>query len=278
MITTLDLGLCYQKLGFAEPPFRITPDTDFFFPGSHHLEALHHLQYGIASGSLTMLVGEVGLGKTLLCRYLVRHPPAGTRFAYLLNPEQSYGDLLASIYEDLTGTVPENSSWSSLQRELPKLLLRLAEGGEQVTVLVDEAHRLSGRVLEGLRLLSNLDTEKEKLMCLLLVGQPELEQKIATRALRPLAQRISVRYRLQPFGLRETIRYIRHRLQIATGHHSIPIKSGSMILIHKLSKGVPRRINQLCDRSLLAAYARGHASVSPWMVYRAAKEIEGYIQ
>ena len=127
-MTTLDLSMCYQELGFTEPPFRLTPDTDFFFPGSHHMEALNHLQFGIASGGFTMLTGEVGLGKTLLCRHLLRHPPVGVRFAYLLNPDQSYGDLLTSIYEDLTGTIPEDRSLGALQRELPKLLLRLAEG------------------------------------------------------------------------------------------------------------------------------------------------------
>ena len=127
-MTTFDLNLCYDDLGFAEPPFRLTPDTDFFFPGSHHMEALHHLQFGIASGAFTMLTGEVGLGKTLLCRHLLRHPPDGVRFAYLLNPDQSYSDLLTSIYEDLTGTIPADRSLGALQRELPKLLLRLAEG------------------------------------------------------------------------------------------------------------------------------------------------------
>ena len=274
-MNTLDLGICYQELGFTEPPFRITPDTDFFFPGSRHLEGLHHLQFGIATGAFTMLTGEVGLGKTLLCRYLLRHPPAGVRFAYLVNPDQSYGDLLASIYEDLTGTIPEDRSLGALQRELPKLLLQLAENGERVAVLVDEAHRLSGKVLEGLRLLSNLDTEKEKLMYLLLVGQPELEQKLASRALRPLAQRISVRYRLKPFKLRETIRYVRHRLHVADPYAGFRLNLMLLTMIHKLSKGVPRRINQICDRALLAVYAAGKTSVTPWNLWKAAKEIEG---
>ncbi len=272
---TGNLAMCYQELGFIEPPFRITPDTDFFFPGSRHLDALSHLRFGVASGSLTMLTGEVGLGKTLLCRHLLRHPPEKTRFAYLLNPDQSYGGLLASIYEDLTGKVPQDASLGSLQRELPKLLLRLAEGGEQVAVIVDEAHRLSGKVLEGLRLLSNLDTEKEKLMCLLLVGQPELEQKLMKRVFRPLAQRISVRYRLEPFSLKETMNYVKHRLRVATKEDRIHLNTGILTLIHWISGGVPRRINQLCDRSLLAAYAKGERVITPWMVQKAAREISG---
>jgi general secretion pathway protein A len=271
-MTTLDLSLCYQELGFTEPPFRLTPDTDFFFPGSHHVEALNHLRFGIASGGFTMLTGEVGLGKTLLCRHLLRHPPAGVRFAYLLNPDQSYGDLLTSIYEDLTGRLPHDQSLGALQRELPKLLLRLAEEGERVVVLVDEAHRLSGKVLEGLRLLSNLDTEKDKLMCLLLVGQPELEQRLAAQAFRPLRQRISVRYRLQPLTYRETCAYILHRLKVAEVNHRFHLGFGVLRLIYYLSGGVPRRINQLCDRALLAAFARKSQKVACRMIWQAAKE------
>ncbi|MCA9462994.1 MAG: AAA family ATPase [Nitrospira sp.] len=272
MMTALDLNPCYQELGFSEPPFRITPDTDFFFPGPRHLEALQHLRFGIASGGLTMLTGEVGLGKTLLCRYLLRQAPPGVRFAYLINPDQSYADLLTSIYEDLTGIVPTDCSLGALQRELPKLLLRLAEEGEQVVVLVDEAHRLSGKVLEGLRLLSNLDTEKNKLMCLLLVGQPELEQKLKARAFRPLRQRISVRYRLQPFGYRETRDYLLHRLAKASQGKPCGLQYGVPWFIYVLSQGVPRRINQLCDRALLGAFAQKQSVVSHLMVWKASQE------
>ena len=275
-MNTLDVGICYQELGFTESPFRITPDTDFFFPGSRHLEGLYHLQFGIATGAFTMLTGEVGLGKTLLCRYLLRHPPAGVRFAYLVNPDQLYGDFLTSIYEDLTGTIPADRSLGALQRELTQLLLRLAERGQRVAVLVDEAHRLSGKVLEGLRLLSNLDTEKEKLMHLLLVGQPELEHKLSSRALRPLAQRISVRYRLEPFKTRETIRYIRHRLHVADHHHRFRLHPIISVVIHTLSGGIPRRINQLCDRALLAAFAQRQHSVTLRHVCKAAIEIDGH--
>jgi len=135
---TTDLQLCYEQLGFAEPPFRITPDTDYFFPSQHHQEALDHLTFGVASGGLTMLTGEVGVGKTLLCRYLLRNPPEGVRFAYLLNPDQSYADLLASIYQDLTGEVPEDGTIGGLQRALPDVLLRLASS---IAVVVESGYR-----------------------------------------------------------------------------------------------------------------------------------------
>ena len=271
----LDLNVCYKRLGFTEAPFQITPDTDYFFRARQHLQALDHLQFGVASGELTMLTGEVGTGKTLVCRYLLRHPPKGVRFAYLLNPDQSYVDLLSSICQDLTGRVPEERGIGVLQRTLSRVLLRLAGQGERVAVLVDEAHRLSGRVLEGLRLLSNLDTEKDKLMCLLFVGQPELERTLSNRVLRPLSQRISIRFRLKSFDCRETMQYIQHRLRVAGPRTRFQFSPGVMMLTHGLSRGVPRRINQICNRSLLAAYACRRFEVSPRMVLRARREITG---
>ena len=165
----------------------------------------------------------------------------------------------------------------SLQRALYQMLLQLAKQGERVAVMVDEAHRLSGKVLEGLRLLSNLDTEKEKLMCLLFVGQPELERKLSHHALRPLSQRISIRFRLPPFDGQETTGYIQHRLWIA-GHHSrCPIPKRVMMLVHYMSGGVPRCINQLCDRALLAAYSHKKFKVSFRMMWRANREIAGLL-
>jgi len=265
---------CYQALGFLESPFSLTPDTEYFFHGNRHREALNHLRFGISSEGLTLLTGEVGLGKTLLCRYVLHHPPEGVRLAYLLNPDQSYGDLLVSIIHDLTGVIHAGHGIGALQRELMQILLQFAGNGERVALLVDEAHRLSTNVLEGLRLLSNLDTEKEKLLCLLFVGQPELERTLNKQVLRPLAQRISVRYRLNPLNLQETRQYILHRIRIGSRIQP-PFQPNVAVttLVYLLTRGVPRRINQLCDRALLAAYVAGWPMVSSRMIWKAAKEI-----
>lgn len=177
----------------------------------------------------------------------------------------------------MTGIIPEDRNIGALQRELELVLLRLAEGGERVAVLVDEAHRLNRKVLEGLRLLSNLDTEKEKLMCLLLIGQPELERTLRARVLRPLAQRISVRYRLGSLCWRETLQYISHRLHVAGRFSHFQFGTAEKLLIHSMSQGVPGRINQLCDRTLVAAYSRHRYVVSPWIVWQANREVSGLV-
>lgn len=272
-MTALDLALCYRQLGLVESPFSITHDTEYFFPGSRHREALNHLRFGMATGGLTMLTGEVGVGKTLLCRYLIRHAPPRIRLAYLLNPDQTYPDLLRSIYEDLTAETMETFSIGILQRALVHLLLHCAERGERVVILIDEAQRLSPRALERLRLLSNLDTEKDKLLCLLFVSQPELERTLAKKTLRPLAQRISVRYHLEAFDAQETLQCIQHRLAVSRRRRRLRFSPSALWLTHLISGGVPRRINQICDRALLAAYAVNQYTVSPWMVWRAAREI-----
>lgn len=271
----MDLNSCYDELGFAEPPFSLTPDTDFFFPGSHHLTALKHLQFALASGGFALLTGEVGLGKTLLCRQLLRNAPVGIKTAYIFNPQQSLSDLLNSIHYDLTGEPLDGMSEGQMHRAIYQALLRMGEEGKKAAVLIDEAHRLTPELLEGLRLLSNLDTEKEKLIYLLLVGQPELDRTLATKEMRPLAQRISVRYHLKPFNFRETRNYVRHRLQTArkpSKRDPLFFNTRALFVLHRLSNGVPRRINQICDRALLAAFASGRKRIGTRIVFRAARE------
>lgn len=170
------LEACYRFLGFRKAPFEITPDTDFFFPHGQYLEAISHLKYGLISGGFTLLTGEVGLGKTLLCRYLMRNLPEGVRIAHVFNPQQTYPDLLASIYHSLTGEVPQQESVAKLHDQLYRVLFELASQEQRVAVIIDEAHRITPELLEGLRLLSNLETEQRKLISLLMIGQTELER------------------------------------------------------------------------------------------------------
>jgi general secretion pathway protein A len=268
-----DFDRCYRELGFSRNPFGLTPDTDFFYPVREHLAALAHLYFGVTSGGFTVLTGEVGLGKTLLCRQLLRRSLGGVHTAYVFNPQLSYADLLQSIYHDLTGKSLEGYTVGKLHNEIYRLLIHLAARGRRVAVLVDEAHRLPPSLLEGLRLLSNLETEKEKLLSLLLVGQPELEQTLRLPSMRPLAQRISVRFHLKPFGYRDTIRYIRHRLLVASQPQTtFRFCASALLRVHRHSRGVPRQINQICDRALLAAFAAGNREVSDRMVRLAARE------
>ncbi|GMT41864.1 MAG: hypothetical protein IEMM0002_0275 [bacterium] len=271
----MDFASCYKELGFTEAPFRITPDTSFFFPGNRHTAALKHLQFGLISGGFTLLTGEIGLGKTLLCRQLLKTAPEGTRAIYIFNPHLDLIDLLKLIYHNLTGIHMDSSSYDELLREINISLVKLSEEGKKVAVVIDEAHRLGPEVLEGLRLLSNLETEKEKLIYLILSGQPELDRTLALRRMRPLAQRISIRYRLKPFRMRETVKYINHRVKVASNYNSsLSFTKMALRIAHYSSGGVPRRINQICDRALLAAFSIGKMEVGAWTVWQAAREVK----
>lgn len=270
-----DVHTAYRALGFSEAPFSITPDTEFFFPTPQYVAALKHLRFGIESGGFTLLTAEVGLGKTLLCRQVLRTPHESRRIAYVLDPLQSYEALLAALIRDLTGEMPEDRDPGALLHQLHQVVLDLAQQGERVAIMVDEAHRLAPELLEGLRLLSNLETEKAKLVSLLLVGQPELDKTLSLRAMRPLTQRISVRCHLHPFTLDETRQYIRHRLRVAAPAGAFEFTGFATRVIHRASKGVPRRINQICDRALLLAFAQSRLYVNAWMAHRAAREVKG---
>lgn len=268
------LEACYGSMGFSMAPFRITPDTDFLVPQQQYLEAIGHLRFGLATGSFTLLTGDVGLGKTLLCRYLMQHLPANVRTAYIFNPQQNYAEFLRSILYDLTGRMPpQNVSSALLHDVLFRVLAKRAGRGERVALLIDEAHCLTPELLEGLRLLSNLETGKRKLLSLLLVGQNELEQTLQMPGMRALRQRISVWHRLRPFTWRESAEYIRHRLQVARIAEGFRITAPACLLAHRYAGGVPRRINQICDRALLAAFSSHRKQVNTGLMQRAAREV-----
>jgi general secretion pathway protein A len=268
------LDTCYESLGFATAPFRITPDTDFLVPHRQYTEAINQLRFGLVTGNFTLLTGDVGLGKTLLCRYLMQRLPTNMRTAYIFNPQQNYAEFLGTILFDLAGIRPDpDASSAVLHDELFNVLAKLAGRGKRVALLIDEAHCLTPELLEGLRLLSNLETRQRKLLSLLLFGQNELEQTLQSPGMRALRQRISVWHRLRPFNRRESAEYIRYRLQLARVAGKFEITARACTLAHRYSGGVPRRLNQICDRALLAAFSTGRKRVGAGLMLRAASEV-----
>jgi general secretion pathway protein A len=260
-----------------EVPFSITPDPAFVFLSPRHRDALAHLLYGIGkggSGGFVQLTGEVGTGKTTLCRCLLEQVPDGTRIALVLNPLVTPQELLADISEELGIDVSETMlSTRLLVDGLTRFLLKAHEKGERVVVVIDEAQNLSPEALEQVRLLTNLETSKEKLLQIVLLGQPELRELLQRRDLRQLAQRITARYHLAPLGLKETHLYVRHRMQVA-GAQRNPFKRRAMNALYQRSQGIPRLINIIADRALVAAFAQEKLEVSSAMVHAAANEVQ----
>jgi len=266
-----------RYFGLNEAPFSITPDPAFVFLSPRHRDALAHLLYGVGkggSGGFVQLTGEVGTGKTTLCRCLLEQIPEGTRIALLLNPLVSPRELLAAISEELGIDVSESiDSTRLLVDGLNRFLLAAHERGERVVVVIDEAQNLSIEALEQVRLLTNLETSKEKLLQIVLLGQPELRDLLQRRTLRQLAQRITARYHLSPLSPKDTHLYIRHRMQVA-GAQRNPFRRGAMNALYQRSQGIPRLINIIADRSLTAAFAKERMDVTAAMVHEAANEVQ----
>lgn len=261
---------------FGKPPFTLTPDPSFLFLSRDHQDALAHLLYGIKeSAGFVQLTGEVGTGKTTLCRYLLEKAPPGVDVALILNPRQTASEILASICDELKIRYSKGTrSIKDLVDRLNRYLLDRHARGRRTVLVIDEAQNLSPEVLEQIRLLTNLETATTKLLQILLIGQPELREMMQRPDLRQLSQRIIARYHLTPLSREETAAYIRHRLQVAGCTHDL-FTNGALKRIHRLSGGVPRLINVLCDRSLLGTYARGKSRVDGAMVRIAEKDIEG---
>ena len=266
-----------RYFGLNEAPFSITPDPAFVFLSPRHRDALAHLMYGIGkggSGGFVQLTGEVGTGKTTLCRCLLEQVPEGTHIALLLNPLVTPRELLAAISEELGLDVSESiDSTRLLVDGLNRYLLAAHERGERVVVVIDEAQNLSPEALEQVRLLTNLETSKDKLLQIVLLGQPELRELLQRRTLRQLAQRITARYHLSPLGPKDTHLYIRHRMQVA-GAQRNPFKRSAMNALYQRSQGIPRLINIIADRSLIAAFAKERVEVTAAMVHEAANEVQ----
>jgi general secretion pathway protein A len=261
--------------GLNEKPFAITPDPRYLYLGPRHAEALAHLLYGITeSGGFIQLTGEVGTGKTTVVRSLLEQLPDNTDVALVLNPRLSSTEFLLAICDELQVEVEERASPKAIIDALNLRLLKAHAAGRRVVLIVDEAQNLSTDVLEQIRLLTNLETAKQKLLQIILVGQPELRDLLARSDLRQLAQRITGRYHLEPLEADELHAYVRHRLDVAGGRGQI-FTTAALRELHRSSDGIPRLVNVIADRALLGAWSRETSTVDAKMTRQAAKEVFG---
>ncbi len=260
-----------------ESPFNVTSDPDFFFSSAHHIEAFSHLFYGIQQRKgIIVITGEIGTGKTTLCRMLLNKLDKNVKTALILNPNFSAIQLLQIILNDL-GIEGNFKNKFALVSALNGFLLRETSHGHNVVVIIDEAQNLSVRQLEQIRLLSNLETEKEKLLQIVLIGQPELTEKLKLSSLRQLNQRVTVRYHIMPLSKEEVRDYIHHRLNIARlpedPRRRVNFPDNAIDLIYEKSRGTPRMINILCDRALLAGFIAETHTINDTIVQRSVEEV-----
>ena len=268
--------------GLKQKPFSIAPDPRYLFMSERHREALAHLLYGVqGGGGFVLLTGEIGAGKTTVCRCFLEQIPARCNVAYIFNPKLTAQELLITVCHEFgikfppltaAGTPPTVKDYVD---GLNEYLLRTHAVGQNNVLIIDEAQNLSPDVLEQLRLLTNLETSERKLLQIVLIGQPELRGMLARPELEQLAQRVIARYHLDALSEKETAQYISHRLAVAGLKGALPFDGAALNRIHQLTRGVPRRINLLCDRALLGAYATGKARVDRTIVDKAAQEVFG---
>jgi general secretion pathway protein A len=263
-----------QYFGLKENPFALSPDPRYLYLSQRHQDALAHLMYGITGGGgFVQLTGEVGTGKTLMIRAMLQRLPDTVDVALVLYPFLSVREFMVALCDDLRIKRPAEDSLKTLIDTLNAFLLENHAKGRRTVLIVDEAHRLNREVLEQIRLLTNLETTKEKLLQIILVGQPELNTLLARQDMRQLAQRVTARFNLQALLPSETRAYVLHRCQVA-GAETPLFNSFALYWVHWLTGGVPRLINILCDRSLLAAYARNKSRVGVSIVRAASQEVE----
>ncbi|QYF94104.1 AAA family ATPase [Massilia sp. PAMC28688] len=261
-----------------QSPFSIAPDPRYLFMSERHREALAHLLYGVGSGGgFVLLTGEIGAGKTTVCRCFIEQIPANCRLAYIFNPKLTVQELLLTICDEfrIAVAVPGGGPLSvkTYVDAINLHLLASHAGGKNNVLIIDEAQNLSADVLEQLRLLTNLETNERKLLQVILIGQPELRTMLARPELEQLAQRVIARYHLGPLSEEETGTYIGHRLAVAGALAAAPFPPALIPRIHRLTHGVPRRINLLCDRALLGAYVENSPHVTRAILRRAAQEV-----
>lgn len=262
--------------GLKEKPFSIAPDPRYLYMSALHQEALAHLLYGIGSdGCLILLTGDVGAGKTTVCRCLLEQLPENTDLALILNPKLNAMELLASICDELEIVVTgKKNSVKTYVDHLNRYLLAAHAKGRITALLIDEAQNLSMDTLEQLRLLTNLETGKQKLLKIILLGQPELRQLLENEEVAQINQRITSRYHLLPLACEDVSAYVEHRLAVAGGRKRV-FSEAAIRRVAELSRGVPRLINVLCDRALLGAYVEEQDQVDLKIVNQAAREVLG---
>ena len=263
--------------GLRGAPFSIAPDPRYLFMSERHREALAHLLYGVrAGGGFVLLSGEIGAGKTTVCRCFLEHLPAHCRVAYIFNPKLSVLELLQTVCDEWHIALSPGAGSATVKDYTDALnahLLACHARGESSVLVIDEAQNLSADVLEQLRLLTNLETNERKLLQIILIGQPELRELLARPELEQLAQRVVARCHLGALTEAETAKYVSHRLAVAGHAGPLPFDGQGLRLIHDLSRGVPRRINLLCDRALLGAYSLGQHRVDRAVLMQAAREV-----
>jgi general secretion pathway protein A len=267
----------YRKyFGFKKLPFSIAPDPRYLYMSEQHREALAHLLYGIKNDcGFVMLTGEVGTGKTTICRRLLEQIPKSCSVAFIINPRLSAEELLAAICDEFGIEYPKRKTGIKVFVDLLNAYLLEAHAHRRRALLIiDEAQNLSNEVLEQIRLLTNLETNERKLLQIILLGQPELRTKLARPELRQLAQRIVARYHLGPLSKGEVSRYVNHRLLVAGGKYEL-FSSSSLRKLYSLSGGIPRIINAICDRSLLGASVQGKFHVDRATLVKASREVLG---
>ena len=261
--------------GLSDNPFSIAPNPHYLFLSDRHREALAHLTYGLGeTGGFVLLTGEVGTGKTTVSRCLLGQLPDNTDTAFILNPSLTELELLATLCDELKISYGENPTLKQLTDHLSRFLLANHEKGRNTVLIIDEAQHLRAEVLEQLRLLTNLETDTKKLLQVILIGQPELQLLLKRQELRQLAQRITARYHLLPLNEDEIALYVLHRLQVAGRFEPLFTRKAIKVL-HKYSGGIPRLINLLCERALMAGYAQSKVPIDHHMVRQAAAEVLG---
>jgi general secretion pathway protein A len=265
--------------GLKQEPFSLAPDPRYLYMSKRHREALAHLLYGVGGGGgFVLLSGEIGAGKTTVCRCFLEQIPKRCNVAYIFNPKLTVLELVKSINDEFHIPAPKVRGAATVKTYVDALndfLLRTHAVGQNNVLIIDEAQQLSAEVLEQLRLLTNLETNERKLLQIVLIGQPELRTMLERPDLEQLAQRVIARFHLKALTAKETEHYIRHRLSVAGMTRAIPFDRRALQRIHEISRGVPRRINLLCDRVMLGAYAHGKYTIDHAMAEKAGREVFG---